>query len=205
MKNNIKILYLFHNDWDWIKQRSHFFAEGFHSSGASVHVFYKYSLKRKNLVENISSVKRYALPLIPFGFRTIYFLKIIDQIIFSLLLMILDLIYRYDLIIITHPLLFKYTSMTKSKVVYDCHDDNEEFYNDGALKTLISKEHTHALQNSHINIFSSEYLFSKYSYHKKDLVIRNGHDDLSLIKSKPRPSNDYFSIYYLDLFQTGLI
>lgn len=196
MKKKLKILYLFHNDWNWIKQRSHFFAEGLHSSGALVHVLYKFSFRRKNLVKNISPVSRYALLQIPFAFRTIRILRKVDQIIFSFILMILNLINKYDAVIITHPLLFDYTSMIKTKVFYDCHDDNEEFYDNGSLKNLIVNKHKKSLINSHLNIFSSEHLFLKYSSNKKDLVIRNGHDNLHFKERNPNFKKDIFSIYY---------
>ena len=52
----MKILYLLHTDWNWIKQRSQFLAENL-SYTNDMTVAYKFSFKRGSLVKNKSKIK----------------------------------------------------------------------------------------------------------------------------------------------------
>lgn len=61
------IIYIMHIDWNWIKQRPQFIAEGL-SNKYKIEVFYKYSFKRrnyqkrKNIIKNITLNKIVSIP-----------------------------------------------------------------------------------------------------------------------------------------------
>lgn len=172
----MKVLYFMHNDWDWIKQRSHFITEEL-SKKILVHVIAKRSFIRKNLIENRFAGCCWKLPLIPFGLRQNALLRFVDSVCFKSLIRMLHKKYRYDLVIITHPLLFQYISWHK-KIVFDMHDDNTNFFSkDTFLHQYIKEQNTLALAASTHVIFSSDYLSNKFKLFTKSYrIVRNGHN-----------------------------
>ena len=117
--------------------------------------------------------------------------------------------------IVTHPLLYRYATKMKSKIIFDCCDDNELFYKKGKLKDLIKTENLTLLSNSNLNIFSSENLLNLYKKNgKKNLLVRNAHS-LNLINKKSskkvlnKKSSAIFNIFYFGTvsswFDTSLI
>lgn len=171
----MKLLYLLHTDWNWIKQRSQFLAEELDNNGCEVTVAYKFSFKRQGLVKNKTSVRLFPLPLLPFKLRVLTALAWIDRIIWRSVIKVLTDVHSFDKIIVTHPLLVDYVAGLNIEVIYDCHDDNAEFYPDGDLRNLIVKKHQDTLRIASRTIFSSNHLLTKFGDNKNDSVIRNGH------------------------------
>ena len=172
----MKILYLLHTDWNWIKQRSQFLAENLACNDFEVRVIYKYSFKRKNLVRNLTPLKIYGFPFLPFSLRTIFLISLIYKTLWRLLLKIVVRLCKFDQIVVTHPLLIDYVVGLNIKLIYDCHDDNAEFYHAGSLKKFLELKHNETLQFVDRTIFSSQHLLSKFSINSRDCVVRNGHN-----------------------------
>ena len=173
----MRVLYLLHTDWNWIKQRSQFIVENLSDLGIDIFVAYKFSVKRRTLVKNPTVVKLIPCLFLPFGLRKFLILSVIDCGAWRALIFVYTKLRRIDTIIITHPLLAGYLPRAKNlTVIYDCHDDNAEFYQAGALQDLITKNHTELLRNADKVIYSSRYLREKYCASRSGAVIRNGHN-----------------------------
>lgn len=147
------------------------------SKKVSVHVITKRSFVRNNLIKNRFHGHCWKLPLLPFFLRQNSLLRVIDEVFYRNLIRMLHKRYRYDLVIITHPLLFQYIKWHK-KIVFDMHDDNASFYgNDTYLHKHIQEQNALALAASTHVIFSSEHICNKFKMNAKaHSIVRNGHN-----------------------------
>ena len=211
----MKILYISHTSWNSIKQRPHFLAENLVTKKTEVHVSYKWSPKKYNYSKNKTFLKLFPCLFSPFSLLKFKIFFLFDTLFWKYFFCILDNIYNYKFVIVTHPLLYRYTTKMKSKIIFDCCDDNELFYKKGKLKDLIKTENLALLSNSNLNIFSSENLLNLYKKNgKKNLLVRNAHS-LNLINKKnlkenPKKKNyEMFNIFYFGTvsswFDTSLI
>ena len=172
----MKILYIIHTDWSWIKQRSQFLAENLNSH-YQVKVIYKFSFRRRTLTTNPSELVAQPYPFLPFFLRKNYFLTKFDHILGLFFVNIYTKIFAIDCVVVTHPLMYKYIPK-RLPFIYDLHDDNSEFYPNGWLKKLISSENLTCLGAAAAVLFSSEYLKSRYNSENSSRicdVIRNAH------------------------------
>ena len=171
----MRILYIIHTDWRWIKQRSHFLSEELKKK-EDVFIVTKLSLRKGNLVKRKLLYHCISLPFLPFALHRIKFMVLIDKVIYVLIFKLLKNIFSYDVVIFTHPLLFQYVRWYP-KTVYDMHDDNANFYDtDSFLHKYIEKVNKEALSLSNLVVFSSRYLQKKFhSNTKHSVLIRNGH------------------------------
>ena len=211
----MKILYLSHTSWNSIKQRPHFLAENLDTKKTEVHVSYKWSPKKYNYSKNKTFLKLFPCLFSPFSLLKFKIFFLFDTLFWKYFFCILDNIYNYKFVIVTHPLLYRYTTKMKSKIIFDCCDDNELFYKKGKLKELIKNENLTLLSNSNLNIFSSENLLNLYKKNgKKNLLVRNAHSLNSInkknLKENPKKKNyKMFNIFYFgtvsNWFDTGLI
>lgn len=170
-----KILYLLHTDWAWIKQRSQFIAEELHGLGMDVTVVYKLSPRRTTLVRNQTPIPVRPLPFLPFQWRTKGLLRGLDDMAWGLVLRMYIRRAGFTHVIVTHPLLGRYVKDLSACLIYDCHDDNAEFYPAGPLKALIETRHAELLERTALNVFSSAHLEDKYRTDTPSIVVRNGH------------------------------
>ena len=211
----MKILYLTHCNWNSIKQRPHFLAENLNTKEREVHVSYKWSPKKYNYSKNKTSLKLFPCLFAPFSLLKFKLFFLLDSFFWKYFFYFLNGIYNYRYVIVTHPLLYRYTTKMKSKIIFDCCDDNELFYKKGKLKNLIKTENIVFLSNSDLNIFSSENLFNIYKKNgKKNLLVRNAHS-LNIINKKSskkvlnKKSSAIFNIFYFGTvsswFDTSLI
>jgi teichuronic acid biosynthesis glycosyltransferase TuaH len=170
-----KFLYLLHTDWGWIKQRSQFIAEELYALNMDLTVCYKLSPRRARLVRNATSVPIFAAAFLPFTLRTKSALRWSDIAIWRTFLRLYIKWHDVTHVIVTHPLLVDYIEGLNATIIYDCHDDNAEFYPEGALKRLIAERHATILRRSDLNVFSSRHLQEKFGQGTRSTVIRNGH------------------------------
>ena len=209
----MKILYLMHCNWNSIKQRPQFLSENLNSKKNEVHASYKWSLKKYNYSKNSTFIKLLPGFFSPFFLLSFKLFFILDTLFWKYFFGFLDRFYNYRFVIVTHPLLYRYTTKMKSKIIYDCCDDNELFYKKSKLKNLIRTENLKFLSNSDLNMFSSENLLNKYKKNgEKSLLIRNAHS-LNLTSQhylkKKKSSSSKFNIYYFgsvsSWFDTNLL
>lgn len=169
----MKITYLMHVHWNWIKQRPHFIAEGL-SEYFDTTVYYNKEYNMNNLTINSSKVKSrevYRLPLSRFKI-----INFINKLIYNYI--IKRCILKSDFLWITDPKIYKtiYKMTKHKKMIYDCMDDVIEFpyikNNPSLLKTTLKFEKD-LMMKSNIIIFSSENLKNKLikRYNLKDKKI----------------------------------
>ncbi len=172
----MKILYLMHCNWNSIKQRPHFLSENLNINKIQTHALYKWSPKKYNYTNNNTKIKTFYGFFFPFFLITSKFFFRIDTFIWNAYINFLQKKYKYNFIIVSHPLLYRYVEKVNTKIIYDCCDDNELFYKKGKLRKLINFENRRLLKNSNLNIFSSNNLWEKYKkYNQKNTIIRNAH------------------------------
>jgi teichuronic acid biosynthesis glycosyltransferase TuaH len=118
-----KILYLMNVDWDWVKQRPHFIAEGL-SINNDVLILYPFLWRRSQVSSNPrSNLNLKLLISLPFGgkYNWISFLNIWIRKFFIYMILKKD---SYDLIWISSIEIYQSLPFNhKSKIIYDCMDD----------------------------------------------------------------------------------
>ncbi|MHB0913506.1 MAG: glycosyltransferase [Armatimonadota bacterium] len=136
----MRIIYLMHIDWRWIKQRPQFLAESL-TKQHDVVVAYRINPSRKRLSSNESHVRR--LPLLPIPRRLGPWSEKLDAFLQKIWLNIVLLRFRPQVVWVTFPTLYSYlpARLRDLPIVYDCMDDAAAFFNDDAArKRIISSE-----------------------------------------------------------------
>ena len=176
----MRILYLMHIDWGWIKQRPHFFAEHL-ASQHDVRIAFRINPSRSRLTDNVSEVRRQ--PLLPIPRRLGLWSERLDSLLQKVWLSVITGNFRPDLIWLTFPTLYSYlpAHLLNIPTIYDCMDDAAGFYNKTALaKRIIGHEARLVQAASHI-LCSSQTLCNRlderYRVAEKISLIRNGCPD----------------------------
>ncbi len=202
-----KILYLMHIDWETIKQRPQFIAEGL-SEFYEMRVFFPvpYSKNFKKLFGNKNlylNVFLRQLPCLPFYNRIKLFYKL-NRIIWRTYFKFMLKKYNPDYIWITFPLLYDYISFyDKSKIIYDCMDDALAFDESFNIKNLLLTSEIKLIQNSSIIFVSADDLARKLDKREKckDKIVlnRNAFDGtiLTLKDNLPVKSKKMYKIGYV--------
>lgn len=185
----MKILYISHVRWGWIKQRPHFLAEGLARNNSVDYCFYQsktYDKSKDYTASNIDrnlSLKFKTYYLLPF--ERIPFIgkwKIFERLNWLFMRWQLPCFKQYDLIWITHPTIYpqiKRAIKKNNRVVYDCMDDMVAFPEvknklDKVKFTLKSEKEL--LESSSVVFCSSDYLKNtilKRANVERDVVVVN--------------------------------
>lgn len=202
------ILYIMHIDWNWIKQRPQFIAEGL-AKKYKVDVIYKHTYKKqgyqnnkKNRYKNLYINEVYSFPN---RFGKYKLISKINDFLFKnkVKRIIRDKNIKY--IYITSPLLLSVVPKNyNGKIFYDCMDDHYSLENNVKIKKQIIKEEARLIEKSDYVFISSEYLkdiiIKRYSVQNKRklVLVRNGFKgpimDINQIKRGERKSR--FKITY---------
>lgn len=198
----MKILYLMHVDWNWIKQRPHFIAEGLAKQGFEVDVIYKKQHVKNNLVDNGTfkgSLK--SIPSLRGGDR-FKIIGICNRIIYLFFLHKVNT-KKYDYVFLSHPKLF--ARCIKSKIIYDCMDDYAAFSNtmhSGYEKNILLKSESALIKMAKFVIFSSEFLQNAVTKRygnimKKSIVVNNAISlpNITLLPKKVEKSQNLVLTY----------
>ena len=175
-----------HIDWNWIKQRPHFLAEGLNSAH-NVLVLYHYQSDRSVLVRNTSALRHFPIPRIPFGrFKVIADASRAFQKLFFKILM---KIYNPDIVWITFPTLFANIAVCDLRnrtLIYDCMDDAIEFIQENNCKKNIFAVEQITLATADLVLASSQNLMNKMAERgcapQKLALVRNAFDSKTLIE-----------------------
>lgn len=197
-----KILYISHVDWDWIKQRPQYIAEGL-SHFYETLILYPYSPNRSNMVKN----SREGLDLKAF-FPIPFYIN--SKIIYKLHKIYLKKYFRYiitkydpDYVWVTFPFLYNYLPCNlKAKLVYDCMDDAAGFTEDHDKQARLLKMEKGLINDSWKIFTSSQYLADKLNQRvgcsKKLSVIPNAFDgNIIPTHKKPVEEKKTFKIGYI--------
>lgn len=151
----MKILYLMHVDWNWIKQRPHFIAEKLVENGIEVEVYYQKYFNKKLLTTNAKGnfiIK--GIPRLPMSRFSV--IKKINTFIYECILAHLLSTGIYDYVYLTHPILF--SKKINVSIIYDCMDDVLEFSSDLNKKKELFVLERQLVQHSNYVFFTSEHL-----------------------------------------------
>lgn len=161
-----------HVPWGWIKQRPHFFAE-YLSKDYDIDILYKYPLKvKKNHLVNKNNYKLnikgfQQLPFYKIPFLSNFFIcQQINKLIFSISISKKHFD-KYDYVWITSVSLYSIIKpfiSSKTKIIWDCMDDELEFgnvkYNRHLLKKTTIAE-SELIRRANTIFCSSDYLSNK--------------------------------------------
>lgn len=170
-----KILYLMEIDWYWIKQRPQIIAEMLAEDYDITVVYHKEifikQTLRKDKDELPNSIPIPAIPLrdkniLAYGIQKLIFHRIMKK------------INEFDIVWITHPLLYRYIPKSyQGKIVYDCMDNHEVLCNDKKIKKTIRKSERALINRADMIFASSSGLMKKVARlggSRKVKLIRNG-------------------------------
>lgn len=197
----IKIFYLMHVDWNWIKQRPHFIAENL-SKVFNVLVFHLYTRNRKVLTSNPSNINK--LPIITFPLKRIKVFNILSigsqKVIFSIILKLK----RPDVIWITYPALYDYLPkkhLNRYKIIYDCMDDVLGFDNIPRIRKELEISEKQLLKDAaHVFVSSKnlqEKIIQRGCNREKTTLVRNGYNGDLIIPSETENLPGTYKIAYI--------
>ncbi|MCI6092549.1 hypothetical protein MR781_08505 [bacterium] len=171
-----KILYLLHIDWDWIKQRPQFIAEGLAEKYELTCVYplsWRFGKKTKN---HNNTVK--LIPVLQVPFNKIKFISSLNRLISKTVVKLVAILGGYDVIIVPSPWLYS-SWMAKKSVVYDCMDNYKAFMNEEKKAIFVRKERD-IVNASKIVLASSKYIINElvkdYGADRNRIkLVRNGY------------------------------
>lgn len=173
-----KILYLMHIDWNWIKQRPQFLAEGL-AKNYKVTCVYPFSWRLKKKIKNShDNVKLIPIFQIPFNKNKI--IRYLNRYISNTIIKFIALFWNFEVIIVPSPWLYK-NWMAKKKIIYDCMDNYKAFIPKSDQEIFARKEKD-IVSNSTLISASSNYIISdlinNYDLDNSKIeLIRNGYNN----------------------------
>lgn len=191
----VNVLYFSHVDWNWIKQRPQYIAEGL-SNKYNIFYLYQYRYNREIMQETKKTkLDMILIPmfLIPKG-DNYKLLSRINGFIKKIYILFILFLENIDIVYLTHP--NQINSLPKSdkiKIIYDCMDDHVNFISDLELKNNLEKNESELIRKSKYIICSSEKLLNtiktRYytSINKNFVIVRNAFSgDVILNTSLPK-------------------
>lgn len=199
-----KIFYVLNVDWNWIKQRPQFLAEGL-SKWNNVLVAYRYKYNRKNLTidknrNNIHLSRVYTIPFI----NNKKMAKINEKL-FQFVISSKINKFKPDYIYLTNPNQYEGLNLQKKiKIIYDCMDYHHAFIEDEKERKRLQSIEKKLVYDADLIIVSSqklkENLITEYSLgveKYKIKLIRNGYDGKILEAAQNRQKGEKFTITYI--------
>lgn len=188
----MRLLYLMHVDWHWIRQRPHEVAERLAASGHDVSVLYVPDLRfRRARGELTSPVSHRALPTLPYRrFAPIGAAAHLAQ-----RLMVERILRRtpFDAVWLTSPTLLPLVRrVDREAIVYDCMDLAAGFAADPRSRRLVEAQESEVCAKAQLIFCSSDYLTRHVrSTHGRDaILVRNGIDTRRLgLAEDPSPKD----------------
>lgn len=177
-----KILYVMNVDWNWIKQRPHFIAEGLAKEN-DVTILYQHRYSRKGYQKrNTDGLRIRPIYVIPKGDRYPFLRQINSK--------IKDAVIRYhvhktnaECLYLTLP---DQTGAVprkfKGTVIYDCMDNHPAFIHDPKKRAILEQQEEKLVKRASVVLVSSlklkEELLARYGqqYADKMTLVRNGYD-----------------------------
>jgi glycosyltransferase involved in cell wall biosynthesis len=169
----MKILYFSSVSYNWMKQRPQFVAELLSKRYETDYITCTPLGKRKEQSKQKAPLPTRDIYVLPFALR-----MGIVRLINKLWLNFCVRFKKYDLVIATHPVQFAYIPKSK-KVIYECMDLTEGFYEGNAKKEIIRLEQLLISESTHIICSANtlkKKLLEKGAVQSKITVIKNAVD-----------------------------
>lgn len=199
-----KIFYVLNVDWNWIKQRPQFVAEGL-SKLNNVLVAYRYKYNRKNLTidKNINKVHLSRIYTIPF-INNKKMAKINERL-FQFAISSKINKFKPDYIYLTNPSQYEGLHLQQNvKIIYDCMDYHHAFIEDEKERKKLQSFEKKLVHDADLIIVSSEKLkenlileYSLEVENDKIKIIRNGYDGKILETAQYGQKGEKFIITYI--------
>lgn len=197
-----KMIYVMNVDWNWIKQRPHFFAEIL-SKNYNITIIYQYLYKRKGLQNRKNNnFKTYPLYLIP-KIDRFSILKRINVYLKNFLIKKKIIREKPKFIYFTYPdQCGAIPNKFEGVIIYDCMDNHSAFVKSERDKSEIENQELNILKKSSLVIVSSEklkeILLSRYGreYNSKIRIVRNGYDGNIIETESVKEKGQDFTITY---------
>ena len=201
-----KVLYIMNVDWNWIKQRPHYLAEGLSDKFDMKIVFqYRYGRKgfqkRELTLDGLTPI--YVIPRIDryrFGckinvlIKKIYLKKIVKK-------------FKPDIVYLTYPEQINWIPESYGgRIIYDCMDNYSQFNVNAAKKDdMIAEEKKMCEKASHIlasSAYLKELLIKNYGVDKNLIdIVRNGYNGKPAeIKNTVNTDKKMFTMCYFGTF-----
>jgi len=168
-----------HVDWDWIKQRPHFIAEGL-ADYFDITLLYPKLLIKKGPVYNyrIKNIKYKKLYIIPNIFCNILNLKKLNSSIINIQIKSIFKTKDFDIIWFTSPLFFgsTFNLIKNGIIVYDCMDNWQGFAKNKTEYYEMGQQEKLLIDRSDIIFVSSKSLYAsilKKTKNKKIILLKN--------------------------------
>lgn len=202
-----KILYLMNVDWNWIKQRPQFIAEGL-SSSFEVSILYRYKYNRKGLTadnqaHNYKLSRIYTIPFI----NKQKTLKRINDWIIKCWINLLIRLTKPDLVYVTNPEhIAGVPSSYAGKIAYDCMDYHSAFIEDNMERKQLIEFERELVNRADLIVVSSDKLKANLTQNyqldglsKRISVVRNGYNGevLDNVLESETDKKEKFSLAYI--------
>lgn len=185
----VRVLYLMHVDWRWLRQRPHWLADLLDTSAddLELRVAFLPSWRRSRLTDNPSPVRRSAMPQLPFGRRPV--VQRINRRMARIWLARAVRTWRPDVIVVPYPTLGDLLpSDTSARIIYDCMDLAVGFTSDDQERASLAAAEQRLVDRASEVVTSSDHL----ARHIRDLgaesvtVVRNGTAVVARHELRPR-------------------
>ncbi|MBR3768520.1 MAG: glycosyltransferase [Clostridia bacterium] len=199
-----KILYLSHIDWNWIKQRPQFIAEGLRAY-FDVSVLFMFQVRNRKSLQKRSYRKENAKPffLIPFAGRIAIISKI-NKIFSSIQFWYHLKKEKPQYIYVTYPLQDEFLPVNSGcKIIYDCMDNYTALCPEGMTKKIFTLENSLVNKADYILVSSNnlkQKLCKLYGdfIESKIVLVRNGYNGSILdVEPEIQKNKNEFTISYI--------
>lgn len=175
-------------DWNWIKQRPQFLAEGL-AKKYDLDVIYRYKYNRKGLTKDKFRKQFTLTPIYTIPFINNKYLKKINSWIVNQVIKKKINTMNPDFIYLTNPEQIQaIPNNCKSIIIYDCMDYHHAFLNDLSESKKIISDELKLVKRADIILASSQKLkdnlINDYSLTKEIYVVRNGYNGKVLSESQ---------------------
>ncbi len=192
-----------HVDWNWIKQRPQFIAEGL-SKFFDIYVFTQREsiTKSKNLTKNDNkNIKIKSFFVLPFKNKS--YIEYLNEIFMKIYFKLVIKIYEPNYIWITNPILYDYLpSNLDCKLIYDCMDDAIGFdFKKEGIKAKILKSEKKLIKKSAVIFVSADNLATKINKREKcdhkTFLVRNAFNGDIITRTPKQKNRDIYKIAYI--------
>ena len=194
IRDPIRVLYLMHVDWHWVRQRPHALAEELdRRPEMSVLVAYLPNWRRTRLGHNPSPVRRLPIPQLPFGGR----LSPVDRInrwLARRFLAVLGRAFRPQVVVIPYPTMYALLPghLSRLPLVYDCMDLATGFARDASARRELERIERELVAAATGVVASSEFLARTVGARAQ--VIRNGATRFEPLPDRRSADDDHGSV-----------